>query len=94
MRRGLRSSPQQFQPALVDPPVLPPRLGQEELQPLHGRVLGSDHRLRTDQTRQSLVPISRGEQAREILAKPVVLENTIPLWPGVLRDASCAGWLA
>ena len=39
VRRRRRVRQQQFQPPVIDPLRVPPGLGQEELQPLHRRVL-------------------------------------------------------
>ena len=45
MRRGRRIGPQQLQPPRIHLVSVPPGLGQEELQPLHRRMLRAGHRL-------------------------------------------------
>jgi hypothetical protein len=69
VRDGGRVRQQQLQSAVVDPLVVPPGLGQEEVQALHRRMLRPDHRLRPGQSRQRLVPIPRREQPDQVLAK-------------------------
>jgi hypothetical protein len=75
MRRGRRIGAQQFQPTIVDLLVVPPGLAEEELQPLHRRVLRPDYRLGPGQRGQCLVPVPRREQPGQILAKPAPLRQ-------------------
>jgi len=63
VRRGRRIGPQQFQPADIDPLRIPLRLRQEELQPLHRRMLRPGHRLGSGQRGQRLVAVPRRQQA-------------------------------
>jgi hypothetical protein len=66
--RGIRA--QQLQPAGVDPLRIPPRLREEELQPLHRRILRPGHRLGPGQRRQRLVPVPRRQQPGQVLPEP------------------------
>jgi hypothetical protein len=75
VRRGRRIGPQQLQPAGINLCRIPPRLRQEELQPLHRRVLGAGHRLRPGQRRQRLVPLPRTQQPRQVLPEPPPLRQ-------------------
>jgi site-specific DNA recombinase len=70
VRRRRRIRPQQLQPAVIDPPRVPPRLGQEELQPLHRRMLRTGHRLGPGQRGQRLVPLPRRQQPGQVLPEP------------------------
>src|SRR5439155_10252699 len=65
----------QVQPPVIDPLGVPPRLGQEELQPLHRRQLGPGHRLRPGQRGQRLVPLPRRQQPGQVLAEPPPLRH-------------------
>jgi len=73
MRSGPRVGAQQLEAPVVDLLVVPPGLGEEELQSLHRRVLRPDHRFRPGQSRQCLVPIPRREQAGQVLTEPASL---------------------
>ena len=70
MRRGRRVREQQLQPPGIDPLSIPPGLGQEELQPLHRRVLRPGHRLGPGQRGQRLVPVPRRQQPGQVLPEP------------------------
>jgi hypothetical protein len=67
VRRGRRIRQQQLQPAVIDFVRVPPRLRQEELQPLHRRELRPGRRLRPGQRRQRLVPVPRRQQPGQAL---------------------------
>ena len=67
---GRRIGQQQLQAPGVDLLGVPGRFGQEELQPLHRRMLGPDDRLGPGQAGQRLVPIPRGEQPGQVLPEP------------------------
>jgi len=67
---GRRVREQQLQPADPDPLRIPPGLRQEELQPLHRRMLRSRHRLGPGQRRQRLVPVPRRQQPGQVLPEP------------------------
>jgi hypothetical protein len=73
VRGGGGVGQQQFDAPVVDPLVLPGGLGQEELQPLDGRVLGTGHRFGVSQAGQRLVPVSRRQQSGEVLAEAAPL---------------------
>ena len=75
VRRGRRVTQQQLQPAGVDPLRIPPRLGQEELQPLHRPVLRPGHRLGPGQRGQRLVPVPRRQQPGQVLPEPPPLRH-------------------
>ena len=75
VRRGRRIRPQQLQPPRVDLLRIPPRFGQEELQPLHRRQLGPGHRLSPRQGRQRLVPLPRRQQPGQVLPEPPPLRH-------------------
>ena len=70
MRRGRRVTHQQLQPTGVDPFRIPPGLRQEELQPLHHRVLRPGHRLGPGQRGQRLVAVPLGQQPGQVLPEP------------------------
>src|SRR6266566_4752403 len=76
VRRGRRVRPQQLQPPGVDLPRIPPRLRQEELQPLHRRMLRPGHRLSAGQRGQRLVPVPRRQQPGQVLPEPPPLRHT------------------
>ncbi len=73
VRRGRGIGQQQRHSAGVDLLVVPRRLGQEELQPLHRGMLGTDYGLGAGQGGQRLVAVPRQQQAREVLAEPAAL---------------------
>jgi hypothetical protein len=50
-------------------------LGQEELQPLHRRILRTDHRLSAHEGGQRLVPFPGQQQPGQILAEPPPLSQ-------------------
>jgi hypothetical protein len=75
MRRRRRITAQQLQPAVIDPAGIPPRLRQEELQPLHRRVLRSRDGLGPGQRGQRLVPVPRRQQPRQVLPEPPPLRQ-------------------
>jgi site-specific DNA recombinase len=75
VRRGRPVRQQQLQPAGVDPLRVPPGLRQEELQPLHRRVLRPGHRLGSRQRGQRLVPVPRRQQPRQVLPEPPPLRQ-------------------
>ena len=58
VRRGRCIAQQQLQPPLVDPLVVPGRLGEKPLQLLHGRVLRADHGLGARERGQGLVAVA------------------------------------
>jgi hypothetical protein len=62
VRRGRRVREQQLQPPGVDLVSVPPGFREEELQPLHRRVLRPGHRLGPGQRGQRLVPVPRRQQ--------------------------------
>ncbi|GAB2806553.1 hypothetical protein GCM10027073_44040 [Streptomyces chlorus] len=62
VRGGRLIGPQQLKAPGVDPFGVPRGFGQEELQPLHRRMLGARHRLDPGQDRERLVPLPRGQQ--------------------------------
>ena len=76
MRRGRRVRQQQLQPPGIDLVSVPPGLGQEELQPLHRRVLRPGHRLGPGQRGQRLVPVPRRQQPGQVLPEPPPLRHT------------------
>ena len=76
VRRGRRIGQQQLQPPGVDPLRIPPGLRQEELQPLHRRVLRPGHRLGPGQRGQRLVPVPRRQQPGQVLTEPTPLRHT------------------
>ena len=76
VRRGRRYRPQQLQPPRIDPLRIPPRFREEELQPLHRRVLRPGHRLGPGQRGQRLVPVPRRQQPRQVLPEPPPLRQT------------------
>ncbi len=67
VRRGGRVRDQELKPTGVDLLELPGRLRQEELQPLHRRVLGTGHRFRPGQRGERLVPVSWQQQTGQVL---------------------------
>jgi site-specific DNA recombinase len=75
VRRGHPVRRQQLQPAGVDLLWIPPGLRQEELQPLHRRMLRPGHRLRPSQCGQRLVPVPRRQQPGQILPEPAPLRQ-------------------
>jgi hypothetical protein len=70
VRRRRRITGQHLQPAVIDPARIPPRLREEELQPLHRRMLRPGHRLSPHQRRQRLVPVPRRQQTGQVLPEP------------------------
>jgi hypothetical protein len=70
VRRGRRVVQQQLQPAEVDLLRIPPRLRQEELQPLYRRMLRPGHRFSPGQRGQRLVPVPRRQQPCQVLPEP------------------------
>ena len=76
MRRGRRIRQQQLQPPGIDPLRIPPGLRQEELQPLHRRMLRPGHRLGPGQRGQRLVPVPRRQQPGQVLPEPPPLRHT------------------
>jgi hypothetical protein len=70
MRRGRRIGQQQLQPARIHLVSVPPGFREEELQPLHRRVLRPGDRLRPGQRSQRLVPLSRRQQPGKVLPEP------------------------
>jgi len=92
---GRRVAHQQLDAALVDPLVVPGRLGEKPLQPLHGLVLGADDRLGAGQRGERLVAVAGQQQAREVGAEAAALcqraEQGVELAGVVLQRAGC-GW--
>jgi hypothetical protein len=70
VRGGRRVTQQQLQPPGIDLPGIPPGLGQEELQPLHRRLLRPGDRLGPGQRGQRLVPPPRRQQPGHVLPEP------------------------
>ena len=70
-----RVAQQQLKAALVDRLVVPGRLRQEELQALHGAMLGADHRFGAGQTGQRLVAIAGQQQALQVGAQAAALRQ-------------------
>jgi hypothetical protein len=93
VRGGRRVGQQQRQPALVDLLMVPGRLGQEELQALHGCVLGTGDRLGASQRGQGLVALARQQQALQIGAEAAALgqgaKQGVELGGVVLQQARC-----
>ena len=75
VRRGRRIRQQQLQPPGIDLLRIPPGLGQEELQPLHRRMLRPGHRLGPGQRGQRLVPVPRRQQPGQVLPEPPPLRQ-------------------
>lgn len=73
MRGGGRIGANHLKPPVIDLPGVPGGLRQEELQPLHGRILRAGHRLGAGQAGQRLVPVPRRQQGREVLAQATSL---------------------
>jgi hypothetical protein len=70
VRGGRRVRQQQLQPAGVDLLRIPPGFGQEELQPLHRRMLRPCDRFGSGQRGQGLVPVPRNQQTGQVLPEP------------------------
>ncbi len=75
VRRGRRVTQQQLQPAGIHLVGVPPRFRQEELQPLHRRVLRPGHRLGAGERGQRLVPVPRRQQPGQVLPEPPPLRQ-------------------
>ncbi len=75
VRRCRRVLQQQLQPPLVHPVRVPPRLREEELQPLNRRELRPGHRLGPGQRGQRLVPVPRRQQPGQVLPEPPPLRH-------------------
>ena len=67
VRGGGQDRQQRLQPAGIDPAGIPPGFGQEELQPLHRRMLCPGHRLGPGQRGQRLVPVPRRQHPGQVL---------------------------
>ena len=92
---GRRVAQQQLDAALVELLVVPGRLGNKPLQPLHGLVLGADDRLAAHQRGQRLVAVARQQQALQVGAQAAALrqpgEQGIKPGGVVLQRAGCGG---
>jgi hypothetical protein len=75
VRRGRRIGQQQLQPTGIHLVSVPPRFGQEELQPLHRPVLRPHDRLGPGQRGQRLVPVPRRQQPGQVLPEPPPLRQ-------------------
>ena len=75
MRRRRRVRQQQLQPAGIHLGSIPPGLREEELQPLHRRMLRTGRRLRPGQRSQRLIPVPRRQQPRQVLPEPPPLRH-------------------
>ena len=75
VRRSRRIRPQQLQPPRIDLLRIPPRLRQEELQPLHRSMARPGHRLSPGQRGQRLVPVPRSQQPGQVLPEPPPLRQ-------------------
>jgi hypothetical protein len=75
MWRGCRVAQQQLDAPLVELLVVPGRLGEKPLQPLHGLVLGTDDRLGARQRGQRLVAVARQQQALQVGAEAAALRE-------------------
>jgi hypothetical protein len=76
VRGGHRIGQQQLQPTVIHPVRIPPRFGQEKLQPLNRPMLRPGHRLSPGQRGQRLVPVPRRQQPRQVLPEPPPLRHT------------------
>jgi hypothetical protein len=92
---GGRVAKQQLQAALVDLLVVPGRLRQEELQALHGRMLGADHGFGAGECGQGLVAVSWQQQALQVAPQAATLreraKQRVELGGVVLQGAG-GGW--
>jgi hypothetical protein len=75
VRRGRRIRAQQLDPLLVDRLMIPGRLRQEPLQPLHLAVLGAGDRLGVGQGGQGLVAVAGHQQALQVVAQAAALRE-------------------
>jgi pimeloyl-ACP methyl ester carboxylesterase len=93
--RSDRVGAQQLDPPLVDRLVVPGRLRQEPLQPLHLAMLGTGDRLGAGQSGQGLVAVSWQQQALQVVPQAAALrqarEQGVELAGVVLQRAGC-GW--
>src|SRR5512133_2006056 len=92
---GGRVDTQQVQPQLVDLLMIPAGLGEEPLQALPGRMLGTGDRLGAGQGGQGLVAIPGQQQALQVAAQAAALgqarEQRVEPLGVVLQGAGC-GW--
>jgi hypothetical protein len=75
VRGGRRIREQQFQPAAINLLSVPPGFGQEELQPLHRRMMRPECRLGPGQRGQRLVPVPRRQQPGQLIPEPAPLRQ-------------------
>jgi hypothetical protein len=75
MRGRGRIRQQQLQPAAINLLSIPPGFRQEELQPLHRRMLRAGRRLGSRQRRQRLVPVPRRQQTGQVFPEPPPLRQ-------------------